>query len=262
MKIHRVYAIVIRHILSIRHNFDRITDVFYWPAIDMFVWGLTSSYLSHGPWKSANIIITIVSGLVFWTIAWRLPYETAVSLLDDIWNRNLINIFVSPLQFNEWLIAIAVISGIKTLTSFIWSAILAFVLFKVGIFSFGVLIIPNLFLLFFTGWTVGFLITALIFRFGLKVQAFAWTLGAIIMPFSAIYYPVSILPKWAQTIAHFVPTSYVFEGIRFSLKTASVDVWGLANSLVLNIVYLLISLLLLKVSFNNAIKVGLNSLQT
>jgi len=262
MKFHRVYAIVIRHLLSIKHNFDRITDVFYWPAIDMFVWGLTSSYLSSGPWKMANIIILIVSGLVFWTIAWRLPYETAISLLDDIWNRNLVNMFVSPLQFNEWLLAVGIISGLKALTSFVWSAILALVFFKVGILSFGPVIVPFIFLLFLTGWTLGFAITALVFRFGQKVQAFAWTLGAIIMPFSAIYYPVKVLPQWAQTIAHVVPTSYIFEGVRYFQATGKMDTQGILVSLTLNIFYFLISLYFLNKSFTRVLKIGLNSLQT
>lgn len=262
MRLHRVYAVVLRHLLSMKHNFDRITDVFYWPAIDMFVWGLTSAYLNTGPWKGTHIIILIVSSLVFWTIAWRLPYETAISLLDDIWNRNLINIFVTPLQFGEWLLAVIIVSGVKALTSFVWSAILAFVLFKVGIISFGIVILPFLFLLFLTGWTLGFIITMLIFRFGQKVQAFAWTLGAIIMPFSAIYYPVKILPRWAQEVAHFVPTSYIFEGIRYAQATGKIDVSGIFMSLVLNVCYFLISLLLLKWSFTRVLKIGLNSLQT
>jgi ABC-2 type transport system permease protein len=245
-----------------KHNFDRITDVFYWPAIDMFVWGLTSSYLSSGPWKQLNIIVIIVSGLVFWTIAWRLPYETAIGLLDDIWNRNLVNIFVTPLRFEEWLTAVAIISGLKSFTSFVWSAVLAFLLFKVGLLSYGIIIIPFLFLLFLTGWTLGFIITALIFRFGQKVQAFAWTMGAIIMPFSAIYYPVKTLPYWAQIVSHVVPTSYIFENIRQMNFSHTFSMQGVVISLLLNIVYFLCAIFLLKASFKRVIKYGLNSLQT
>ncbi len=261
MKWHRVYAIVLRHVYSLRHNFDRIADVFYWPAIDIFVWGLMSSYLNSGPWKSTNILVLIVSSLIFWIIAWRLPYETAITLLDDLWARNLVNIFVTPLQFSEWLSATTIVSGIKAFASFLWAVLLALLFFRVNVMTNGLYVALFIFLLYLTGWTIGFLITALIMRFGLKVQAFAWTLGAIIMPFSAIYYPVNILPTWAQQIALFVPSSYVFENIRQLQKFGTVSLNQLLFCFLMNSFYIIIAVVLLHKSYIRVLKKGLTTLQ-
>ncbi len=257
MSSHRIFAIVLRHYYSIKHNIDRVTDIFYWPAIDMLVWGLTSTYLNSGPFKGYNIIVALVSALVFWIIAWRIPYEVAIGLLDDVWSKNLTNIFVSPLTFSEWVIALIIISGIKALLSFLWAAILALILYKVGILQFGLYIIPFISLLIFSGWTLGLFITALIFQYGVKVQAFAWTLGAIIMPFSAIYYPLHVLPSWAQTISAFIPTSYVFEGIRQLLYTKQIDYHMLLISSILNICYFILVIIFLKTTFKHALQKGL-----
>jgi ABC-2 type transport system permease protein len=34
------------------------------------------------------------------------------------------------------------------------------------------------------------------------------------MPLTCVYYPVSVLPAWLQTIAWTLPPTYVFEGMR------------------------------------------------
>ncbi len=259
MNTDRIYGIIVRHLYSVKHNYDRISDVLYWPAIDMLVWGLMSSYITSQTSQGFNLLFVILSGLVFWTLSWRLPYEVCITLLDDMWSKNLINIFVSPLTFSEWLTATTIVSAGKTLASFVWSAMLAFFLYKVGILIYGIWILPFMLLLMITGWTLGFLISALILRFGMKVQAFGWTLGALIMPFSAIYYPVSILPKWAQIIAHVVPASYVFEGVRQFANTGTINMQGMIICLVLNVLYLLLAIFSLRQSFKGMLKRGVLS---
>jgi ABC-2 type transport system permease protein len=41
-----------------------------------------------------------------------------------------------------------------------------------------------------------------------------WPLAALLSPFAAVFYPVTVLPTWMQWIAHALPPSYVFEGMR------------------------------------------------
>jgi ABC-2 type transport system permease protein len=44
MKINRVYALLLRYFFYFRHSLDRMTDAFYWPTMDLLLWGLTSVY--------------------------------------------------------------------------------------------------------------------------------------------------------------------------------------------------------------------------
>lgn len=257
MKFYRIYAILLRHLYSLRHNLDRMTDVFYWPIIDLFMWGLTSLYFSSHYSGASHVLFAIVSGLLFWTLTWRLQYEVAVGLLDDVWARNMINLFVSPLTFWEWISALSIVSLIKTSLSFLTASILALVLYNVGVLKYGWYILPFTLCLLLTGWTFGFFITGLILRFGQRVQSFGWTLGAIIIPFSAIYYPVSILPSWVQKICLFVPTSYIFEGIREFLTTGQISSEKLYISFGLNILYFFGAFVFLVLSFRNLLKRGI-----
>ncbi len=58
------------------------------------------------------------------------------------------------------------------------------------------------------------IVTAMILRFGLAAENLAWFIVFLLAPVSAVYYPVSILPGWLQVVAHLLPSSYVFEGMR------------------------------------------------
>lgn len=43
-------------------------------------------------------------------------------------------------------------------------------------------------------------------------------LPALLSPFAAVFYPLSVLPHWMQWVAHTLPPSYVFEGMRALLS--------------------------------------------
>jgi len=258
MKLHRIYGTILRYMYVFKHSINRMSDAFYWPTIDLLLWGLTVSYAkSLSPTSSQNVILMVVSGILLWLVVWRGQYEISVNLLEELWSRNLINMFVSPLKLSEWVISTVLLSFIKAFASVIFASFVAYGLYKVEIFSFGFYLIPFMILLFMTGWWVGFFVAGLIFRYGTRVEQFAWSMIYIIAPFSVIYYPLAILPSWAQKIAMFVPTSYIFEGAREVIYKGTVDPKKLLISFVLNSIYLILSLIFLKKSFDKTLEKGL-----
>lgn len=257
MKIHRIYAIVLRYLFLFRRSFDRLSDAFYWPTIDLLVWGLTSTYLRSFAPDTSPIILIIVSGILLWLITWRAQYEITVGLLEDLWNQNLINIFVSPLKFSEWITAFLITGIVKALMSVLFASGVAYLLYRVHIFSYGIYLIPFFMSLMLTGWAIGFFVAGLILRFGTRIQTLAWSFVALFSPFAAIYYPVSILPVWAQKIAALIPISYIFEGSREIIATGNMDLNILMISIVLNIFYIIFSLLFLANSFKKVLNKGL-----
>jgi ABC-2 type transport system permease protein len=42
----------------------------------------------------------------------------------------------------------------------------------------------------------------------------AWGFMFLMLPFTCVYYPVSVLPSWLQIVAWVLPPTYVFEGMR------------------------------------------------
>lgn len=261
MSIHRIYAIIIRYLYLFRHSLDKLSDAFYWPTIDLFLWGVTSLYFRSLAPNAFSIIIMFISGILFWQILWRAQYEISVSFLEDLHNKNLINIFVSPLTFTEWVVSFLFLGMIKASMSFPFAMLMAYFLYKVSIFFYGLYFIPFILLLLISGWWVGFTSAGFILRYGTKVQTLAWTFAGLLIPFSAVYYPVSVLPSWARQIAYLLPTSYIFEGMREVLNKGTLDNNKIFISFFLNLLYLFISILFLRSSFKKVLNKGLVKIQ-
>ena len=260
MKLNRIYAIVLRYFYLLFHSLDRLTDLFYWPTVDLLLWGLTSAFFKKNVVGMPLIITMIIAGLVLWMVLWRGQYEITVNLLEDLWDNNLINVFVSPIKVSEWMISFVIIGILKATISIGFAGILALLLYKVSIFKYGFYFLPLMFSLIMSGWWIGFFVAGLILRFGRKIQTFAWSVAYLFAPFSAVYYPVTILPSWARVIANLLPTSYVFESMRGVIKTGNFDMKKFAASMTLNIIYFAFSLFFFRKSFEKAMDNGLNSL--
>jgi ABC-2 type transport system permease protein len=108
-----------------------------------------------------------------------------------------------------------------------------------------------------TGWAVGFFVAGVILRYGTRVQFIAWSLIAVISPFSALYYPLSVLPQWAQDVARFIPTSYIFEGAREIIYKGHLSLDKIYWSLGLNLIYLTLGFIFLRLSFDKVLQKGM-----
>lgn len=256
MKVHRIYSVLLKTFYITRKSPDRLADLFYWSVIDLLIWGLTSTYFTQFA-PHSKIIEVVLSGFIFWIVVWRGQQEVSINLLEDLWNKNLVNLFVSPFTFSEWIVSFLIVSIIKTSMSFLLASVVAAFVYKVNIFSYGIYILPFIFVLLISAWGLGFFIAGLILRFGTKVQNLAWSFVAIVAPFSAIYYPLSILPKWAQYIAHILPTSYIFQGIHTLVQTGKFDIYPLLISFGIAVLYIVGALWFLRSSFQAVLQKGL-----
>ena len=89
-----------------------------------------------------------------------------------------------------------------------------------------------------TGWAIGIFTTAIILRYGQEAEVMAWGLAFLFQPVSAVFYPISVLPPWLQTIANGIPAAHVFEGMRAVIETANFPLTELLWAAGLNVLYL------------------------
>ncbi len=260
MNPNRIWAMVLRYFINIRHNLDRLSDMFYWPAMDLFIWGITGLYLANLTTNASNYLFVILSGLVFWIVIWRAQYEITTNLLLELWDRNIVNLFTTPLTIAEWITSFMIFGTLKMLISLSFSATLAFIFYHYNILSFGLYLPLFVLSLLITGWAGGFIVAAFLIRYGQKLQTLAWAGVALIAPFSAVYYPLSVLPHWAQNVALFIPSTYIFESIRSLLFTGHVSYDKLLISFGLNILYFAFSIWFFIRMFNRSRKLGLGRL--
>lgn len=260
MSIRRIWAVFLRYFYYFA-KFDNISEVFYWPTIDIFLWGMTSVWIQKTQTDVPDIALMILTGLVFWQILWRGNYEITVNILQEFWNRNLVNLFSTPLKLIEWMCATMMVGFVKILITIAFSSLLVWLLYTLNIFSIGWSILPFIAMMTFSGWMMGYLSGAVMVYFGQRLQMLAWMTPFIFAPFSAVFYPVSALPIWGQKIAWCLPTTYVFEGMRNILAGKGFSYPMFWMSLVLNIVYLAGAMIFFKVMFEKSRLKGLSRLE-
>ena len=257
----RIGALILRHLYNFKHRTDRWFDAFYWPLMDILLWGLTSAYIRDASTAIPNLVMILLTGLVFWQTVWRSQYEITTNLLEEMWSRNLVNLFATPLSIYEWMVGVVFLGVVKMFITVGFSFLLVFFMYQVNIFKIGWLLLPLIGLLLMSGWYIGFIVSGILVRYGTRIQTLAWSGVYLLAPFSAIYYPVKSLPLWAQKVAQFVPTSYVFEGMRAVLFEGKMDLMMLAKSGGLSIIYLIISGFFFVWMFNKSRKIGLSSVE-
>lgn len=257
MKMSRVWAIMIRHLFSWPRDLEGLAEAFWWPSFDLLIWGLMSTFLQKQQGVAPVYLSVFISSIVLWMFVYRSQQEVGIMFLKEVWDRNFLNIMTTPVTIWEFLLASLGLGTIKLAVSASWMMILAFVLFKLNVFSIGWVMILFVINLLLTGWSAGFFINGLIVQYGNRIQSFAWTLLLIIQPFSAVFYPVSSLPGWMQWVAKILPTSYIFEGMRASLLQGKVGMSDLVIATALNMVYLVLSLWFFSFSFKRARESGM-----
>lgn len=210
----RIFTIALRHLFLLRRSWGRIFALFYWPMLDLFLWGLLTIYLNKVGQANFNFISVFLGALILWNFFTRAQHGITISFLEDVWARNLANVFATPARIGEFLTGGIIISFIEASLAMGLMVFFSWLFMAFNIFSFGFLLLPFLSVLFVFGWALGIITVSIIFRYGTSVDILAWSIPALVMPFSAVFYPVSTLPEFLQPIARLLPTSYIFEGMR------------------------------------------------
>jgi ABC-2 type transport system permease protein len=252
----RSWAVFLRYFYLFA-KLDQIADLLYWPAIDIVLWGLTTVWMQQHQANVPNMALIVLTGLIFWQIVWRGNYEISVNLLQEFWNRNLVNLFSTPLKVIEWIFGVLMLSLCKVFIAMSFGVTFVYLLYTLNVFTLGWAFLPFVALLMMSGWVIGFLAASIVIYWGQRFQMLAWMSAYMFAPFSAVFYPITALPAWAQKVAWYLPTTYVFEGMRSILRGGSFP-WGDAGiSLGLNLLYLALSIIVFYWFFERSRSKGL-----
>jgi len=233
----RVWALVLRQVYVIRHSFARITDLFYWPLVDLFFFGFLSLYLGRRQ-GGAALVGLLLGALVLWDVFFRVQQGISVSFLMELWTRNFVNLFVTPITVPEFLLAMMLWGVGKILITATLMTVLALLLYGFNLFTLGPSLVPLLTGLIIFAWAVGTIITAIILRYGQSAETLAWSLAFLFQPFGAVFFPLTVYPEWLVRILLLLPLPHLFEGMRAVLAGGPFPAHHLAWAFGLDAVYL------------------------
>jgi ABC-2 type transport system permease protein len=181
----------------------------------------------------------------------------ATAFLEDVWARNFLNVFASPITLSDYVGGLVLSSIATSSVGLVAMLLIATAVFGFSLFSYGVALLPFILVLFLFGIALGIVGTAIVLRLGPAAEWFIWPLPALISPFASVFYPLSTLPVWMQWVARLLPPSYVFESVRSTVQGHGVWWAGLALSGVLALAYIGLASYLFARVFRFAARTGL-----
>lgn len=253
----RIRAMVLRYVYLYRGSWPRILEMAYWPTLQMIMWGFLTIFLASKSGFFVQAAGVLIAAVLLWDVLFRASLGVSLSFLEEMWSRNLGHLFVSPLRPGEFVAALTLMSLIRVLIGVIPAALLAIWLYAYSIFDMGLPLIAFFTNLQVMGWSFGLVVCGLLMRYGLGAESIAWFAIFAVAPFSAIYYPLSVMPEWLQWIAGILPSTHVFEGMRAVLVDNDFRTDLLFNAAALNAAYLSVSVLVFLRFFRSARERGL-----
>ena len=257
----RILAVVKRHLYIALRDLRMITQDIYWPIMDIALWGFMAQWMCKQQTMEQTYAHCLIASVGLWQVFMRSSMEVSVSMLEEVWSRNLVNIFSTPLCSIEWAFATMLLAIIRTITTVLIAALAIYILFGWSLFSAGWILIPCSTLLLIFGLAMGFLTASMLVCWGKKAESLAWMIVWMCAPFSAIYYPVEALPLWMQKVSQCMPMMYIYQALGKVFKGEPIAWNLLGTALMINIIFMVISLSLFIFMFEQSRKKGLARLE-
>lgn len=248
---------MLRQAYLLRGSFTRVLPLFIWIGIDMILWGFISKYLNTVATPGFNFVTTLLGAILLWDFFVRVMHGVTMGFLEDVWSRNFLNFFATPLKIPEYLSGLVLWAILTSIIGLTVMMLLANAFFGLSFLEYGMLLIPFLLILFLFGIALGIVGCAIVLRLGPASEWFIWPIPSILSPFAAVFYPVSTLPEWMRPVSLILPPSYVFEGIRAIVQGHGVPLNTLFGGAALCVVYIWLACVLFMTTYRHATRTGL-----
>lgn len=257
MNLRALYAIALRQFYLMRGSPARVLPIFAWVAVDIVLWGFISRYLGSVSRGGPDFIATMLGAVLLWDFFSRVMQGVTTAFLEDVWSRNFLNLFASPLSVRSYLGGLVLTSVLASLLGLAVMLLLATGIFGLSFAGYGLLMIPFMLVLFLFGIALGIFASAMVLRLGPASEWLVWPIPALLSPFAGVFYPLSTLPAWMQAVGRMLPPSYVFEGMRGVVAGSGFSSAALAGGLVLALLQIVLACWLFSRVFKQAIRSGL-----
>jgi ABC-2 type transport system permease protein len=253
----RIFAIVLRQFYLYRGSPARVLSLFAWIAIDIVLWGFMSRYLNTVASPGYNFVPALLGAVLLWDFFTRVMQGVTMAFFEDVWSRNFLNIFGSPMSIIEYVMGLVLSSIATSCVGLMAMLALAGAVFRLDLLLYGVAAFPFVGVLFLFGIALGIMASALVMRLGPSAEWFIWPIPALISPFAGVFYPLDVLPQWMQIVARGLPPGYVFENLRVLVRGGSVSPGALFTGLVLAVAYILLACVIFTRTYKTAVRTGL-----
>lgn len=257
MTFHRTLAIVLRQGYLLRGSFTRVLPLFTWVAVDIVLWGFITRYLNEVSAARINFVAVFLGAVLLWDFFMRVMQGVTMAFFEDVWSRNFLNFFASPLSTSEYVGGLVLSSIATSAIGLVVMMVLASAVFHLSFLAYGLPLLGFLLVLFLFGIALGVFASAMVLRLGPAFEWFVWPIPAILSPFAGVFYPIDTLPTWMQGVAYVLPPAYVFESMRAMVAGKGVPAAALWCGGALAVLYVLLAAGVFVRMYRHAVRTGL-----
>jgi len=246
----KIFAHIYKQSKITSRRLGDLATLFFHPLIGMFSVG-TLAYFAVLEGTALDTLTYVFVGVISWSFFELTERAVTFSLTLDIWDNCLKHSFAAKQGIRHMVTGNSIFGLSSSIIAFTLISVISFLVFGFNILAGGLVLIPAFFYVFLFAVAIGLLINSLLVYKGEKYMALIWMLPGLIMIFSGVYYPISVLPGVVGAISSGMPTTYALEAVRGSILGTEV-LSNLVMGAVLSVIYLVISLLV----FRYAVKKG------
>ncbi|SHF24233.1 ABC-2 type transport system permease protein [Marinitoga hydrogenitolerans DSM 16785] len=191
------------------------------PAIFLAIYLMSSNHIQNFEKVTGtkNYFVFISIGIVF-SIFNSIQEQTGYQLSKEMWMGTLEQIWITPIKKFNLILGWIFFSFIKAILYTISSAIILKFIFIYLNISFNIYSLPllalSILLLLAISICSGIIICSITLSIK-QVDSFVFLVTGAIPLLSGITFPISVLPPKIQIISKILPTTYVFDLIRYSI---------------------------------------------
>src|SRR5579863_7638317 len=148
MKLRPIAAIILRQLYLMRSSPVRVFGMLVWVTIDIVLWGFITRYLNTVGGSGVNFVPALLGAVLLWDFCERVMQGVGTAFLEDVWSRNLLNLFSSPLSISEYVTGLVLTSIMTSSLGLLMMLIVALGVFHLQLFSQGLPLAAFVLLLF------------------------------------------------------------------------------------------------------------------
>ncbi len=253
-----IWAIVLRHARMWRRDFNYILGNFYWPMLDILIWGFLGSWIAQSQAvQFHNYEVAALLGILLWQVVGRGCNIIVFTMAEELWTNNIVNLFSLPIAIGQWIIGSILFYGIMIGMVTVFCMMIMFALYDIALWSTITTYLIFLLPCFLCGIWLGLTCLQIVTMLGKRGMELGFVVGWFFLPFSGAYYPVEVLPAWGQKLSAFIPMSYIFQGMRGYVMHEQDPTSYLIKGTILAILYAAIAVMLFVYCFNRSKQKGL-----
>ncbi len=194
--------------------------IFVYPFIGLLSIGIYAFFLiTQG--APLDSILYVLVGVISWNFYDVSQRAITFGITLDIWSNCLRHSFAGNSRIRHFILGNSVFGLISSVLTFFLVAAAGLLVFGFNLFSAWLWLIPNLLIVFIFATGIGLMIDSLLISQSEKYMSLIWTMTGVIMIFSGVYYPASVLPAPMQAVSQILPTTHAINsmGILFRSRT-------------------------------------------